>query len=246
MKRFFKAALRRDKDAAQMRAAWEKTNPPRALVEYIAVGDLAKVDALLTAGVDPNVEVMIDITVDTVMETPLCAAALAGHVDIARRLVAAGALVDKPAEDGFTPMLNAATSGWPLMVQYLHAAGANLNAREDLFNHTPLHKAARLGRADTVAALLALGADQTLRDNGGKTAEETICDQCGKAPAEKADIKAMIQQVFAADRAQRAATEKAERDAAAAYARALEEAGELQRDLPLARPAQVRPRRRKP
>lgn len=245
MKRFFKAALRRDKDAAKMRAAWEKTNPPRALVEYIAVGDLAKVDALLTAGVDPNAEVMIDITVDTVMETPLCAAGLAGHVDIARRLVAAGALVDKPADDGFTPMLNAATSGWPRMVQYLHAAGANLNAREDIFNHTPLHKAARLGRTDAVAALLALGADQTLRDSSGKPAEETICDQCGKAPAEKADIKATIQQVFAADRAQRAAAEKAGRDAAAAYARALAEAGELQRDLPLARPAQVRPRGRK-
>jgi hypothetical protein len=246
MKRFFKAALRRDKDAAQMRAAWEKTDPPRALVEYIAAGDLAKVEALLAAGVDPNAEVMMDITVDTVMETPLCAAALAGHVDIARRLVAAGAQVDKPADDAFTPMLNAATSGWPLMVHYLHTAGANLNAREDIFNHTPLHKAARLGRTETVAMLLALGADQTLRDSSGKTAVETICDQCGKAPADKAVIKAAIQQVFADDNAARAAAEKTARDQAAAYARALDEAGALQRDLLLTRPAQVRPRGRKP
>ncbi|MDP2205325.1 MAG: ankyrin repeat domain-containing protein [Alphaproteobacteria bacterium] len=246
MKRFFKAALRRDKKAAQMRAAWEKTNPPRALVEYSAAGDLAKVDALLVAGVDPNAEVMIDITVDTVMETPLCAAASAGHVDIARRLIAAGAQVDKPSDDGFTPLLNAATNGWPDMVKCLHEAGANLNAREDIFNHTPLHKATRLARMETVKTLMALGADQTLRDAEGKTAEETICDQCGKGAPEKAEIKIEIQKIFADDRAARAAAEKTHQDAAAAYVRALDQAGELQRDLPLVRPAQVRPRRRKP
>ncbi|MFN7113986.1 MAG: ankyrin repeat domain-containing protein [Alphaproteobacteria bacterium] len=246
MKRFFKAALRRDKDAAQVRAAWEKTNPPRALLEYASCGDLAKVDALLAAGVDPNAEVMMDITIDTVMETPLCAAASAGHVDIARQLVAAGALVDKPSDDGFTPMLNAATNGWPEMVKYLHEAGANLNAREDIFSHTPLHKAARLARTETVKTLMALGADQTLRDRGGKIAEDTICDQCGSGAAEKAEIKAVIQKIFADDRAAQAAAEKSARDAAAAYARALDQAAELQRDLPLAQPAQVRPRRRKP
>lgn len=246
MKRFFKAALRRDKNAALQRAAWEKTDPPRALVEYAACGDLAKVDELLLAGVDPNAEVMIDITVDTVMETPLCAAASAGHVAIAHRLIAAGARVDKAADDDFTPLLNAATSGWPEMVTCLHAAGADLNAREDIFSHTPLHKAARLGRSEAVAALIAAGADQTLRDRSGKTAEETICDQSGERDDRKARLTAQIKDIFVQDRARRAAAEKAQRDAADDYARAMAQSAELQADLPVAQPPKIRTRGRKP
>jgi len=246
MRRFFKAALRRDKKAAAMRAEWEKIDPPRALVEYAAAGDLGKVEELLAAGVDPNAEVMMDLTVETVMETPLCAAASRGHVAVAQRLIAAGAQVDKPSEDGFTPLLDAATNGWPLMVQYLHAQGANINARENIFNHTPLHKAARLGRAVTVETLIALGADQSLRDSSGKTAEETICDQSGLATAEKAELAAAIQKAFADDRAARAARIAEKEAAEKAYAQELAQAGELQRDLPLGRGPKIHRRSRKP
>lgn len=246
MRRFFKAALRRDKKAAAMRAGWEKTDPPRALLEYAAAGDLGKVEELLAAGVDPNAGVMMDLTVETVMETPLCAAASGGHVAVARALVAAGAQIDKTSDDGFTPLLNAATNGWPLMAQYLLEQGADIDAREDIFNHTPLHKAARLGRAVTVETLIAAGADQSLCDSSGKTAEEMICDQYGGSAKEKAELTAAIQKAFASDRAMRAARLAEKEAAEKAYARELAQAGELQRDLPLKSAPQIRARGRKP
>lgn len=247
MRRVFNALQRKEaRDKARL-AGWEKTDPPRALVEYARCGDAEKVSSLLAKGVDPDAEVMIDITVDTVMETPLCAAASAGSISAARLLLDAGAQIDKRDDDGYTPLLRAAVEGAAEMVSFLLEKGADINARENIFDHTPLHKAARLGRKAASAALIAAGADQSLRDSSGKTAEETICDQCGYRPDDKARLRAEIKDIFAQDRARRAAAEKARQDAAAARALAISRAGTLQRDMPLPQtPKNIRKRGKNP
>lgn len=234
LKRLFKAAARHDPKIVQQRIAWETTDPPRALLEYAAAGDLGKVQSLLKAGVDPNAEVMVDVTVDTVMDTPLLAAAGGGHIAVADALLQAGAQIDKRDDDDYTPLIRAAVEGWPRMVAFLHSKGAQIDARENIFDHTSLQKAARLGRAVTVETLIGLGADQSLRDRSGKTAEEMICDQYGGSVDEKQELSTAIQKSFDQDRARK-------REAAAAaeqYASDLANAAVLQNDLTLQRTPQ--------
>lgn len=247
MKRLYAAVARKKTQQQQEQLrGWEKTDPARALLEYAALGNLEKIDALLAAGVDPNAEVQIDITVDTIMETPLCAAAGAGKLRAVQRLLAAGALVDKPADDNYTPLMKATVSGWPLVVEFLAGAGADLQVREDIFGHTPLHKASRLGRAVTAERLLALGADRAARDNAARRAEEMICEQYGGSAAEKEEMRSAIQKAFDDDSARKAAAERAVQTAAQNRARDLAQAAELQRDMAVPRAPDVRRRGAKP
>lgn len=236
MKRLFTAATRRDPEKVKQCLDWETSDPARALLEYAAIGDLEKVRDLLRAGVDPNAEVMVDVSVDLVKDTPLLAAAGGGHVNVAGALIAGGALVDKRDDDDYTPLIRAAADGWPRMVEFLHGQGADINARENIFNHTALHKATRLGNVRTAEALIALGADQTLCDSSVKTAEQTICDQYGGVGEEKETRTAEIQQAFDNDRAQKTAVE-------AARVQAIANAAILQNDLTISAPPQIIHRR---
>ena len=227
----------------QQRIDWETSDPPRALLEYAAAGDLGKVQALLQAGVDPNAEVMVDVSVDTVMDTPLLAAAGAGHVAVADALIAAGALVDKRDDDDYTPLIRAAADGKPGMIVFLHGKGADIDARENIFSHTALHKATRLARPETAETLIALGADQTLCDSSGRTAEQTICDQFGGNVDDKKALTDTIQRVFDADHARKAAIEAERTAAAEKYAHEIATAAVLQNDLTLrAAPQDIRRR----
>lgn len=238
MKRLFNAAARRDPGIVQKRIEWETSDPPRALLEYAAAGDLGKVQCLLAAGVDPNAEVMVDMSVDTVMDTPLLAAAGGGHVAVAAALLQAGAQVDKHDDDDYTPLIRAAVENKPEMLVFLHTQGAQINARENIFGHTALQKAARLGRSDAVKVLVGLGADQSLQDSSGKTAEQMICDQYGGNAQQKKDLSASIQKIFEEDRTRKHAQEAARRAAAEKYARDLANAAVLEKDLTVPRSPQ--------
>lgn len=240
MKLPFTSAARSKPDEAQQRIDWETSDPPRALLEYAGIGDVQKVQDLLASGVDPNAEVMINLTVDTVMYTPLLVAAGGGHVAVADMLIAAGAHVDKHDEDDYTPLIRAAADGKADMVAFLRSKGADINAREDIFNHTALHKAVRLGHPETVEKLIALGTDMTLMDKGGQTAEETICDQFGGSPDDRAGKTATIQRIFDTEHNRIEALQTAEMQK---RAEAFANAAVLQNDLTLQAPPQTIRRR---
>jgi ankyrin repeat protein len=99
-------------------------------------------------------------------ETPLMLAALKGEADAAAALVAHGASVQK---DGWSPLHYAATGGNAAIVKMLLAHGATLEARSPNAT-TPLMMAARYGSEDAVDALLAAGADRSLKNDQGMDA----------------------------------------------------------------------------
>lgn len=68
---------------------------PKELSDAVWSGDLATVDALLVAGVDPNIA-------EEDRWPPLYLAIETGHKEIILRLIAAGADINRELEKGFT------------------------------------------------------------------------------------------------------------------------------------------------
>lgn len=174
----------------------EKTDPARALVRYAELGDLAGVTRLLARGRDPNEVVMVNITIDTVENTALNAAAGAGHIKIAEALIAAGADVNKKINDGATPLIRAAMNGWPNMVTLLVKNKAEVNHAESDDGYTALHWASRLGRSVTAERLLLAGADETIKSKRGETARQMICAQIGMGKQEYQELYDAVEGAF--------------------------------------------------
>jgi ankyrin repeat protein len=113
-----------------------------------------------------------------VRDTALHIAAAAHRVDLARKLVRAGADVTAPNRRGAQPLHYAAdglpgSASWSpeaqaATVAYLIEAGADPNAL-DKSGVAPLHRAVRTRCAAAVDALLAGGADPELKNKGGST-----------------------------------------------------------------------------
>jgi len=93
-----------------------------------------------------------------------------GHLEAAKRLLAAGALVDAADKGGYTALLLAAANDHVDVVKLLLDKGAMIDVREQTQGYTPLIWAAHRGHAETVRVLLARGADATLPDLEGHDA----------------------------------------------------------------------------
>lgn len=99
-------------------------------------------------------------------ESPLMMAALKGHLDIAKKLIARGADVNKT---GWTPLHYAATNGHLDMIRMLLENHAYIDA-ESPNGTTPLMMASQYGSAAAVKLLLDEGADPTLKNKLGLNA----------------------------------------------------------------------------
>lgn len=93
-------------------------------------------------------------------ESPLMMAALKGQAELAQRLIARGADVNKP---GWAPLHYAATSGSLPTIRLLLEHSAYIDA-ESPNGTTPLMMAAQYGSEDAARLLLTEGADPTLRN----------------------------------------------------------------------------------
>ncbi|MET0310446.1 MAG: ankyrin repeat domain-containing protein [Burkholderiaceae bacterium] len=99
-------------------------------------------------------------------ESPLMMAALKGHTELVRRLLARGADVNKP---GWTPLHYAATNGHLPAIRLLLENHAFINAQSPN-GTTALMMAARYGTPEAVKLLLEEGAEPDLRNEKGMTA----------------------------------------------------------------------------
>jgi len=134
--------------------AW-KTIPAQTqtevLIKKVRRGDIAAVNAAITAGVNVNVKSIVGYDA-------LYIAASNNHLKVVKLLLAHGANINtKFRMFGFTPLHEASVQGHAEVVMFLLAHGAHVNA-EDMDGRTPLYWATYGGHADVVKLLLAQGA----------------------------------------------------------------------------------------
>ena len=99
-------------------------------------------------------------------ESPLMMAALKGHTEVVRKLIARDADVNKT---GWTPLHYAATSGHLAIIELLLEHHAYIDA-ESPNGTTPLMMAAHYGTPAAVKLLLEAGADPSLKNQLGLSA----------------------------------------------------------------------------
>jgi hypothetical protein len=143
----------------------EEKEPAPRLGEFLQAlwqEDLAKIETLLKAGVDPNAET-------TTGNRPLLIAAKKRNLKLLELLIARGAKVDAADRYGQTALMAAASMGLAQNVRVLISAGANVNARDGK-GSTPLIWATISGHPQVVEILLAHGADERVKNKDGFTA----------------------------------------------------------------------------
>jgi hypothetical protein len=94
--------------------------------------------------------------------TPLHAASLRGHVDVAQVLFNHGADINAQRGDGLVPLHTASMHGRLNVVQFLLEHEATVDAR-DVYNNTPLYDATKKGHLEIVRLLLDHGADPNIQ-----------------------------------------------------------------------------------
>ena len=105
--------------------------------------------------------------------TPLQIAVWMNRVRAARLLAEAGADVNRRNWQGYTLLMNAVRANKPDMAALLATHGAALDVRQPRdFDMTALMMAAAEGESRVVQALLAAGADKSLKDRDGHTAHD--------------------------------------------------------------------------
>jgi len=161
------------------------------LLKASELGDVSKINALLSAGADKDAKdangytPLLNATccvkvavVDLLLKagankeigikksTPLHIAAMRNSGDILERLLSAGANTNARNDDGWTPLHLAAHKGHASVVDQLLKAGADIDAK-DKKGYTPLFFAAGEGHVAIVKRLIDDGADQSTVDTDG-------------------------------------------------------------------------------
>lgn len=130
-------------------------------MQYAAMsGDVESVRLLLARGAEASAEAVSE-------------SVTFGHPDVLQALVDAGANVSLTESSGINLLHWAAITNRASVIPVLVKAGVPLNATDE-FGYTPLMYAASVdeGDTETLAALLAAGANRTIRNGEGRTALE--------------------------------------------------------------------------
>jgi uncharacterized protein len=99
----------------------------------------------------------------------LVEAVVSGNPAAVKRLVQAGAKVNRSTGDGFTPLMLAASRGDPRITEYLIKRGADVN-RHNAIGQTALMIAALRGQKPIIEQLVLAGADVGAVDNDNMNA----------------------------------------------------------------------------
>jgi ankyrin repeat protein len=107
-------------------------------------------------------------------KTALHHAAVNGHGEVVAFLLGKGAQASTRDQHKSTPLICACEISGLDVVRMLvqHTGGEGLDARNEDYGWTALHGAAFYGREEVVKFLLLAGADSSITDNEGRTAEE--------------------------------------------------------------------------
>jgi ankyrin repeat protein len=134
-----------------------------ALMMAASRGDSASIKVLIDAGADVNDK-------NKWGQTALMAAARVGDAEKVALLLQAGAEVNAQDADGLTALAFACTADGAIdSVKALIGSKADLSMTDNQ-GVTPLMRAADMGDAEKVAALLAAGARKDLKDRDGRLA----------------------------------------------------------------------------
>jgi ankyrin repeat protein len=137
--------------------------PDAAFMEAAFNGDAALVAQALKAGSTADLK-------DEDGRTALMLAAFNGHSAVVSELLEAGADVRPRDGNGRTALMFASTGPDARTVELLLRNGAEVNEADEQEHWTPLMFAAAEGHTEVVRALLAHGADATLKDIDGDNA----------------------------------------------------------------------------
>ncbi len=133
------------------------------LHEAVRQGDVKAVQLIIQANPDDLNQQ------DAYDRTPLFQAVLSRQPEVFEFLLTAGADVNLPDREGFTPLHLAAFLGQDGWVGELLDRGALADTQTNVFGYTPLHAAARGGHLKCAELLLAKGVRANLRDAEGNT-----------------------------------------------------------------------------
>ncbi len=128
-------------------------------------GNIEKVKLALEAGIQADI-------VGADGKNALMFAAFNGHSDIIKLLFENGVPINKQDNEGRTALMYASTGPFPATVKLLLDYKAEVNFIDNIEHFTALMFAASEGQFDVVKLLIEYGADTTLKDIDGDSAED--------------------------------------------------------------------------
>ena len=145
---------------ASLAVGAEQAMPRLTLQQAAGQGDVEQLNLHIARGADVN-------KADKDRMTPLSRAAMGGHLDATKVLVAAGADVNASSFLG-PPLVVAVSRMQPAIAEFLVSAGAEVNGK-GRGGQTALIAAVSAGQQETVELLVSKGADVNLANDQGMT-----------------------------------------------------------------------------